>query len=189
MEKITFERFPELKIETFTKECKSVPSGEEIKDVFVGAKKHEPHIIFTNDELPLFFYSKKKQIYGCLRLDKENTLKEFLFKKLHEIIVQYNLTVDDLYVYFGPSLTFSHVSVERSTLLKVMDMGYEAAAKRTSGIDFFDIPIMNFLMLRKLGIPSENITLNSYDTYECDKLLYSSLRGDGKKNPTIIELE
>lgn len=188
MEKIIFNAYPELRLETYTREAKNIPSGEEIKDVFVSAHKHEPHVLYTNDEVPFFFYAPKQHLYGALRLSKENTLNEFLLKQFHTILVQYNLAPEDVYCYLGPCLTFSHVTVERPVLLKIMDMGYRAAAKRTSGVDFFDVPIMNVLMLRKLGVPSINITLDAHDTYECDQLLYSALRGDSKKNPTVIEL-
>lgn len=189
MEKIELSTFKELKLTTYTKEAAATPSGTEVNGVLVSSKKHHPYVLWTADEVPFFFYDPKVGIYGAISLSKDETLKEYLFAKLHEIMVQYNLQAQDLYCYLGPSLTFSHVVVDRPTLLKIMDLGYRAAAKRTSGVDFFDVPIMNVLMLRKLGIPSEQIFIDAHDTYECDLLLYSSLRGDGKKNPTVIELE
>lgn len=188
MEKIIFESCQDLSVITYTKEAKSIPAGDDVTSFLVSAEKNHPYQLNTADEVPFVFYDHNAKLFGLGKLTKEETLNEFLLKKMHQIMVQYNLKSDDIVCYFGPSLTFSHVVVDRPTLLRIMDMGYRAAAKRTSGVDFFDVPIMNFLMLRKLGIPAANITIDAHDTYECDQLLYSSLRGDSKKNPTLVEL-
>jgi copper oxidase (laccase) domain-containing protein len=188
MEKIIFENAPELRLETYTKEAVSYPAGEEVADFSVTALSHHPLVVKTADEVPFFFYDKKAHLIGAAKLSKEETLKEYLKTKMHEIMVQYNLQGEDIVAYLGPALTFSHTLVDRPTLLKVMDMGYRAAAKRTSGVDFFDVPVMNVLMLRKLGIPAENIFIDAHDTFECETLLYSKLRGDKKENPSVIEL-
>jgi copper oxidase (laccase) domain-containing protein len=188
MEKITFETAAELRLETYTKEAASFPSGENVTDFSVTALAHHPLVVQTADEVPFFFYDQKAHLIGAAKLSKDETLKEYLKTKMHEIMVQYNLQGEDIVVYLGPALTFSHTLVDRATLLKVMDMGYRASAKRTSGVDFFDVPVMNVLMLRKLGIPAANIFIDAHDTFECDSLLYSKLRGDKKENPSVIEL-
>jgi copper oxidase (laccase) domain-containing protein len=188
MEKIIFDYAKELRCETYTKETSESPSGEEVIDFKLTALAHHPLLLRTADEVPFFFYDKKAHLIGAASLSKEATLKEYLKGKMHEVMVQYNLSGKDIVCYLGPALTFSHTLVDRPTLVKVMDMGYRAAAKRTSGVDFFDVPIMNVLMLRKLGIPAENIFIDAHDTFECDALLYSKLRGDKKANPSVIEL-
>lgn len=188
MEKISFTAYADVRVDTYTKEATTFPSGEEVKDFKVTAIANHPLLLKTSDEVPFFFFDLKAHLVGAASLSKDETLKEYLKEKMHEIIVQYNLNPADIIAYLGPSLTFSHTLVDRSTLLKVMDMGYRAAAKRTSGVDFFDVPVMNVLMLRKLGIPAANIYIDAHDTFECDSLLYSKLRGDKKENPSVIEL-
>jgi copper oxidase (laccase) domain-containing protein len=188
MEKISFDVFSELELATFTKEAPSLPTGDKVVLLTVTAEKRHPLIVETSDEIPFFFYDKPAHLIGAARLTKEETLTESLKADMHRVIVQYNLVPSDIVIYMGPCLTFSHTVVERPLLLKVMDMGYRAAAKRTSGVDFFDVPILNVIMLRNLGIPAKNIYLDAHDTFECDKLFYSSLRGDKKKNVSIIEL-
>lgn len=188
MEKISFDVFSELELATFTREASSLPTGEKVIALTVTAEKRHPLILETADEIPFFFFDKKAHLIGADRITKEDTLAESLKKDMHRVMVQYNLLPADIVIYMGPSLTFSHTVVERSILLKVIEMGYRAAAKRTSGVDFFDVPIMNFIMLRNLGIPAKNIYLDAHDTFECDKLFYSQLRGDKKKNLSIIEL-
>lgn len=188
MEKIIFDSFAELRLETYTKEATSTPEGESVSSFFVSALAHHPFVLNTADEVPFFFYDRKAHLFGGAPLSKEGTLNEEAKKRMHEVIVQYNLDPRDIAVYLGPSLTFSHTLVDRPTLLKIMAMGYRAAAKRTSGVDFFDVPVMNVLMLRHLGIPAENIVVDAHDTFECDSLFYSKLRGDKGLNPSVIEL-
>lgn len=188
MDRIIFSKSADIRLETYTKEAASYPAGEEVTDFHVTPMANHPLLLKTADEVPFFFYDLKAHLIGAAALSKEATLAEYLKDKMHAIMVQYNLDPADIIVYLGPALTFSHTLIDRPTLLKVMDMGYRAAAKRTSGIDFLDVPVMNVLMLRRLGIPAKNIFIDAHDTFECDSLLYSSLRGDKKSNPSVIEL-
>jgi copper oxidase (laccase) domain-containing protein len=189
MDKIIFARFPELRVETYTKSASHQPTGLEVTDFAYSSEKNGPLVIFASDEIPFFFYVPTKNLFGAAKLGKEATLNEFIKKKIHEIIVQFNLDPSAIYCYLGPSLTFSHTIVERPLIEHLMETGYRAAAKRTDGVDFFDMPVMNVVMLRSLGIPFENIYIDNHDTYECDTILYSSLRGDKRKNGSVIELK
>lgn len=187
MEKIEYTQASDYLIKTYTKEEKSLPFGEKTNGFFLSHEKGKAFVLESADEVPFVFVDPVQGLFGGMVLSKEDTLKEVLLQKFKNILVQYNLNAKDILCYLGPALTFSHVNVDRPTLLRIMELGYRAAAKRTSGVDFFDVPIMNFLMLRKLGIPPENITIDAHDTYECDSLLYSELRGDKEKNPTVVE--
>lgn len=186
MEYIEFNRFKEFACKTFTKESQKKPEGATVHGFLVSASKNEKHVLWTSDEIPFVFYVPKKGLYGAISLSKEDTLGEVLLNKLHATMVQYNIDPDDIYCYMGPSLTFSHTIVERPLIEGLMEKGYGAAAKRTDGVDFFDMPMMNLVMLRHLGIPFINISLDNHDTYECDALLYSKMRGDKALNGTEI---
>ena len=82
MEKITFTEFPELRLETYTKEAQSYPSGEEITAFSVTALAQHPLLIKTADEVPFFFYDQKAHLIGGAPLSKEGTLKEELKKRM-----------------------------------------------------------------------------------------------------------
>ena len=122
MEKISFTAYADVRVDTYTKEATTFPSGEEVKDFKVTAIANHPLLLKTSDEVPFFFFDLKAHLVGAASLSKDETLKEYLKEKMHEIIVQYNLNPADIIAYLGPSLTFSHTLVDRSTLLKVMDM-------------------------------------------------------------------
>jgi hypothetical protein len=187
MEKIEFLDDPSFRIKTYTKGEAKPSSYEEGGLAFESEEILHPYGFHHADELPFFYFVPKKGLFGGMLLTPETSLQEKLFHDFGTILQKEKIDPQDVVCYFGPSLTFSHVAIERPTLLKIMAMGYRAAAKRTSGVDYFDVPMMNFLMLRKLGVPAKNITLDAHDTFEDEDLLFSAKRGDKEKNLTLIE--
>ena len=147
----------------------------------------EPLLLLAADEIPFVFYSKSKKIIGALSLTKEDTMNEKLLSTLKKVMEGELISPNDLYCYLGPSLTFSHVRVDRETLLTMIKKGYRAATKRTDKVDYLDLPMLNVVILRNLGIPFNHIAIDIHDTYEAESLLYSESRGDKEKNPTLIE--
>ncbi len=149
--------------------------------------KKESLLLLTADEIPFVFYSKSKKLVGALSLTKEDTMNEKLLFMLKKVMEDEAIAPDDLYCYLGPSLTFSHVRIDRESLLAMIKKGYRAATKRTDKVDYLDLPMFNVVILRNLGIPFDHITIDIHDTYEAESLLYSESRGDKEKNPTLIE--
>lgn len=145
-------------------------------------------LINYQDELPFLFYSEEIPLIGAALLTKEKSLKEELLLEMKGLIATYALKPEKLQCFLGPSLTFSHTPVEREILEWCMKNDYRMAAKRTSGVDFLDVPFLNALQLRKLKIPFANIHLTPYDTFECEDLFYSALRGEKEKNVAYISL-
>jgi len=187
MEKITFEDVSPLCVETFTKESPHYPKAEKLEPFQVYADR-ETRVISTADEIPFFFFDKKSLAHGGTALSVEEVRGEIILKRFKPLLAQHSFKSENIIVYLGPSLTFSHVLVERADILDLMNRGYRAATKRTDGVDFFDPRMMVVVMLRQLGIPFSNIYLDNHDTFECDALLYSALRGDSKKNPSYISV-
>lgn len=176
-----------LRITTFTKNEKPpffvpIPNGD------LAVSNNKPLLLLAADDIPFVFYVKGRNMFGAMAISKQDTFDEKLLHTMKALIENKNLNVKDVYCYLGPSLTFSHVEISREALLSLIQKGYRSAAKRTSGVDYADLPVMNVVMLRKIGIPFQNIHIDGYDTYEASALLYSKHRGDEKKNPTLVEL-
>lgn len=162
--------------------------GVELVDLFSAkAGKGATLAIQSNDEVPFFFASNG--VLGAAKIDLNAAVEEVLEKKLHAAITQFNLNPEEIEVYMGPCLTFSHTHVERPLIENLMDRGYRAACKRTDGVDFLDVPLLLLMQCRHLGIPMKNIHIGDYDTFENPSLLYSALRGDNGKNLTVATLK
>ena len=187
MEKIIFEDVNPFYVETFTKESGHLPKAEKLEPFKVYADR-ETRVLATADEIPFFFFDKKSQAHGGATLSVDEVRAEIILKHFKSLLAQYSFKPENIIVYLGPSLTFSHVLVDRAEIIDLMNKGYRAATKRTDGVDFFDPRMMVVVMLRELGIPFANIYLDNHDTFECEALLYSSLRGDSKKNPSYLSI-
>jgi copper oxidase (laccase) domain-containing protein len=188
MDKIILSADKHFSAEAYLKGAK-LPSGLKALPRFTFENVAKtPFVLYAADEVPLLYYVPKLGLFGGAALSQENALDEEVKTKLHTLMVQYNLEGKDLYAFIGPSLTFSHVPVERKVLESLMERGCRAAAKRCDGVDFFDVPMMNVIQLRSLGIPFDHILIDAHDTFECADILYSALRGDKEKNPIVLEL-
>jgi len=178
MKNILFEKRG-FKAVTYLKNRSPRLTGDEVEGFAVTEDKNRPLVLKSADEIPLFFFVPGRLV-GAIRLGKEETLGEILKIRLGETIAKYSLRPENIIVYFGPCITFSHVPVERPFIEDLMKRGYRSACKRTDGVDYFDMPVMNLLMLRNLGIPMGNIFFSDFDTYENPTLFYSHARGDDK---------
>ena len=164
------------------------PKGPTIVDSFGLVAGEKAAIgIRSHDELPLFFAAPG--ILGAAKITPAMALDETFLNDLHAAMTQRNLKPEEIEVYMGPCLTFSHTRVERKTIETLMGKGYRAACKRTDGIDFLDVPVLVLMQCRRLGIPMAQIHIGDYDTFENPDLLYSELRGDKANNLTIATLK
>lgn len=175
-----------LKIKTYTKEEKN-PSLDSFIINPVSLEFGVDRIALeTGDEIPFILFNKRNNEFSALKIDLEDSLNEKLLKEISVIVKKED--PNNLYCYFGPSLSFANIPVSRNVIKKVMDLGYKAAVKKTNNVDYLDLQVLNVEMLRKVGIPFKNITISNFDTFEMEPYLYSKKRGDAKSNITTIEL-
>ena len=139
-----------------------------------------------NDDIPLAF-GVRDRLIGGTQVSLEAAVKEEFSAKLHATITQFALNTNEIEIYMGPCLTFSHTHVERKLIEELMERGYRASCKRTDGVEFLDLPLLVLTQCRKQGIPMTNIHISDYDTFENPGILYSRLYGDNENNYTIIK--
>ncbi len=186
MENIIF-KTDKVEIVTYVKGNPLPRVDEAVKEYGVTPVVRKTLAISSADEVPLFLYEEGRILIGA-KVNQASAIAGKAKAKIHATITQYNLNPKVLHVYMGPCLTFSHTVVERPVIEELMEKGYRAAAKRTDGVDFLDVPVLLLLQLRSLGIPMENIVIGDYDTYENPELFYSELRGEKESNLTVAKL-
>ncbi len=141
--------------------------------------------IASNDEVPLVLGEEGKGATAIV-ISKEDAISFASVKAIKTAIKGYDVSKTEAYI--APCLTFSHTPATRELLLELMDKGYGACCKRTSGVDYLDVPVLVLLQLRKFGIPFENIHITDYDTFENPEMLFSASRGDKEKNVTVVSV-
>ena len=152
----------------------------------VVTQQNQPIVVDANDEVPLFFGVKGKMLTGKAYSVNES-IRERPLIDFGNLIERLRLSKDEIEVYLGPSLTFSHIEQADEVLARVIKLGYNLAAKGTSGKHYLDHQLLVCLQMRKLGIPMEHIHMSSYDTYDT-AALNSALRGDNEKNRFVAVL-
>lgn len=190
MKTISYSRFEKFHVLTLTKESLARPLLEGKNNEFRTTEKGKTFTIWAHDEIPFVYYVPTLGLFGGTTINKEEALSNKVYHLMQSLIKDNNLDPSLIYCYLGPALTFSHFPLTHNEASTFVTKGCEAAVKGNNTATFFyDPQMMNLLQLRKIGIPFLNITMETIDTFECEPILYSALRGDKEKNPTIIKLD
>ena len=144
-------------------------------------KPGEAFRLLINDETAVFLAVPGRFLLG-FKADHLNATQDGFLDPLKKVLKEQGIDPASLHAEIGPALTFSHCPVERPVILHLLEKGYRAAGKRTSGVDYLDVPVLLFARLRELGLLPENILIGEYDTFENESLFFSRLRGEEEKN-------
>ncbi|MBO4541117.1 MAG: laccase domain-containing protein [Bacilli bacterium] len=175
MNKIIYENGP-LTVET---SLSSVNAPARVINQFAYGKERSLAIL-SSDEVVFFF--AYEDLLGGVKLDQEASLRGDLKESMKAFLEKEHADPKKVICYFAPSLTFSHVHVERSLQEELIERGYRAACKRTDRVDFLDLPLLNLLYLRELGIPMANIEVSGYGTFETP---YLASKANGKEGENL----
>lgn len=140
----------------------------------------EPHLalgILHADCIPIYFYAPKKALVGIIHAGWQGTLKDVSLHVMKKIMTDELLHADELFFYFGPSITVDN-------LLVTDDLKSAAASHPTfenycvehEGNVYYDVVQDNVDQLKKLGISKSQIDFSTYSTYRDDELFYSFAR-------------
>jgi YfiH family protein len=124
--------------------------------------------IYHADCVPVFIYIPSKKIVAIIHAGEEGTLNEITRKTVATIKDMYQVSGEEIYAYLGPSLTFGHRLITKEKALKILkdrpDFNY--GVKGGGDEYFLDLPFMNFMQLRDLGVPATQIDIFEECTYE-----------------------
>ncbi len=173
MNKITYANGP-LAVET---SVSTAPAHARIINQFTYSEEKSLAIL-SADEVVFFFACGK--FLGGAKLDQEASLRGDLKEGMKAFLEKEGADPKKVICYFAPSLSFSHVHVERSLQEGLIEKGYRACCKRTDKVDFLDLPLLNLLYLRELGIPMANIEISGYGTFETPYLASQANNKEGE---------
>lgn len=134
--------------------------------------------ILHSDCAPIFLYAKDKEIICAIHASIKGTYLEIVKKVINVLVKKEYVDPKNIYAYFGPGVTFSHINATQEMLDKAIKLGYQNALKKSMNQAYVDINFMNFIQLRDMGVPIDNITLSKYDTYDNANLFFSSMRNN-----------
>ncbi len=173
MNKITYANGP-LAVETSRSPA---PAQARIINNFTYSKDKALAILSADEVVFFFAYG---DFLGGAKLDQQASLRGDLKEGMKAFLEKEKADPKKVVCYFAPALSFSHVHVERSLQEELIEKGYRACCKRTDKVDFLDLPLLNLLYLRELGIPMANIEISGYGTFETPYLASKANNKEGE---------
>jgi YfiH family protein len=134
--------------------------------------------VIHSDCAPIFIYAADKEIICSIHASIKGSLTEITKKAVKTLINKEKVDPKNIYAFYGPGVTFSHLEAHEDTFKKVEKLGYTMCLKRSMGIDYIDINLLNYMQLIDCGVPAKQIILNKYDTYDNANLFFSSMRNN-----------
>lgn len=134
--------------------------------------------VFHADCVPVFVYAPKHHLVGIIHAGAKGTFQRIVFKSLKTIIENEHIPATDLYIHLGPAISFSHYTVpgDPETLLQELGDSFSYGIKVTNGVSFVDLPLLNVLQAREIGILARHISVYEGCTYEEEDRFYSYRR-------------
>jgi len=134
--------------------------------------------IFHADCVPVFLFDKVKKWVAIIHAGMAGSLKGITQKSIDYLVKTEGSDPKNIFAYIGPSLTFAHNPIEEKTMTSILslnpDMHY--AIKKSDGIFYLDVPLLNYGQLRKSGVPAANITNSGIDTFSHPQRYFSFAR-------------
>ncbi|HZJ89907.1 MAG TPA: peptidoglycan editing factor PgeF [Bacilli bacterium] len=153
------------------------------KNLFLG--------VYHADCVPVFVYAPESKIVGVIHAGEEGSIKNITGKFLETLIKKEKVDPQKVYALIGPSLSFSYRIITEEQAIEYANLGGDIARaiKATSGKYFIDLPLLNFLQLRRLGVPVQNIDLSDECTYMQDDIYFSYAKAKTTgRNLSLIKL-
>lgn len=147
--------------------------------------------VYHADCVPIFVYVPKHKIVGVIHAGEEGTIKNITGKFIEILVQKEKVNPKEIYALIGPSLSFSYRLISKEKADEYAKMGGDVtkAIKGTTGKYFIDLPLLNFLQLRKLGVPIQNIDLSDECTYmQSDEYFSYAKEKTTGRNLSLIKL-
>lgn len=131
--------------------------------------------IYHADCVPIFIYVPNHNIVGIIHAGEKGSVNNITSKFVHTLINDEKVKPHKIFAHIGPSLTFAHrlITKERAHELARMGGDIQKAVKGTLPLYFLDLPLLNTLQLRSMGVPLDNITFSEECTYENNDRYFS----------------
>lgn len=147
-------------------------------DGFYTYDKNIALSVIHSNCVPIFIYVPSKGLIGALHASTKGTFLEITRKFIKLLKVKEHIDPNDIYAFFGPGISFMHIDATEKDIKRAENMGYLNCCKIVSGNAHLDINLMNYLQLRKEGVPSSHINQSTYDTYDNSNLFFSKSRNN-----------
>ncbi|MGB9665118.1 MAG: peptidoglycan editing factor PgeF, partial [Ignavibacteria bacterium] len=129
-------------------------------------------VVTIADCIPILFYDHKNKIVGAVHSGWRGTYSKILFKTIEYCKKELDLSNDQTYFYFGPSICKNCFEVDEDVAEK-FDKHY---VKKRGKKFLVDLQEINRKYLLDFGFKKENIQVSKLCTFELSSLFHSYRR-------------
>lgn len=149
------------------------PGNYPDSDALITKEKNLGLVVSSADCLPVFIYDFTQNIIAAVHSGWRGTQQRILSAVLETLFTNYSSHPDNLYTYFGPSISASVYEVGPE-VAEQFPKKYSVKRKEKY---LLNIPLVNYDILRGAGIPDENIQISKHCTYTDFHFLHSYRKG------------
>lgn len=146
--------------------------------------------ILTGDCLPIIVIDQKGPYSAAIHAGWRGTLQSVVTHAVEMMRQRFKSKLSDLVIYFGPSARPCCYEVGPDFLAQLKGRDQQECVISREGKKYFDIPGLNILQLKSLGIKSDKIILDNNECTVCHHE-YCSVRREGSaagRQATIVVL-
>lgn len=129
------------------------------------------------DCVPLFFYDKTKNIIASSHSGWKGTAQNIAKVTIDKMKIKYGCEPNNIKCLIGPSISQINYEVDEKVFQAIKNVtNTEKVAIKKGEKYFLDLWEANKILIEKEGIPSKNIMISGFCTYEFSDLFYSYRR-------------
>ncbi len=146
---------------------------------------------FHADCTPVIIYCPDKKIIASIHSGWKGTVTQITSKVMVTLVSDYQVDPTLIRAFVGPSLSFHHLEVMQDVVDQVKQIDFDTSdyIRKIDEIHYLiDNKGLNARQLINHGVPVENITVTTLDTFD-DNDQFSSHRmnKDGTRNVTLVK--
>jgi hypothetical protein len=164
------------KVEIIKKSEKEIMKLKETDGMVTNLSKTTLCTVYA-DCVPLFFYDKTKKVIASSHSGWKGTAKNIAKETIDKMKTNCGCKPEDIKCLIGPSISQKNYEVDEKVFQAIKNVAHtEKIAIRQGEKYLLDLWQANKILVEREGIPTENIIISGFCTYEFSELFYSYRR-------------
>ncbi|MFW6390018.1 MAG: peptidoglycan editing factor PgeF [Halanaerobiales bacterium] len=152
-------------------------------DALLTKEKNLPLISFYADCVPLYLLDPIEQIIGLAHAGWRGTVKNIAAATVSVMVNELGSKLKNIWAAIGPCISKDNYQVDEKVIARVKSaVTYykEVIVKQGSGLYLLDLRLLNYQLLRNIGINTDRIIMDNHCTFKQEEYFYSYRRDKGK---------
>lgn len=117
--------------------------------------------ILHNENSPIFYYIKEKEIIGAINMNKNSTLLGISKRTIKTLINIERVKPENIYIFFGPGGSITKETYNQDKYKKMENIGFKDFLTHDEEHSYLNLKQANISAFIKAGVPLENIQVEN----------------------------